>query len=83
MYRIKSKIYDVTNEKRREVFFIERKTFFGWRVITIDENNSSKQVEHASYQEAEEYLYSKYIGGWGEITKNGNVYVFSAYTMYY
>lgn len=83
MYRITSKLTNASSDKREEIFLIQRKSIFGWKTITIDEDRSSKDVEHGSYQDAEEYLYSKYLNGWGEISKNGNVYTFRAYTMYY
>jgi hypothetical protein len=83
MYRIISKINNASSDKREEIFLIQRKSIFGWKTITIDEDQSSKDVEHSSYEEAEEYLYSKYLNGWGEIHKSGNVYTFHAYTMCY
>jgi hypothetical protein len=67
--------------KQPELFIIEKKDWLGWSEIKSTEI-VSKRKSHMSYKDAERYMFHKYFGYGGECKRNGNVYVYTPYTLY-
>lgn len=61
-------------------YVIEKKKLFGWEEVVKKELIPTR-VSHKTYEDAEAYLYSKYMGH-GYCKKIGNVYEYHAYTYY-
>lgn len=59
-------------------YVIERKTWFGWKEI-FNTELKPKRISHKTYEDAEAYLYSNYMGH-GKCTKIGVEYTYTAYT---
>lgn len=57
--------YRITHESRQDFtqmeFFIERKTWFGWRKVKSGENGDYNIVKFKSYVEAERHMKEKYF----------------------
>lgn len=70
----------ITNGRARIEYVIERKTWFGWKEI-FNVELKSKRISHKTYQDAEAYLYSNYMGH-GMCTKIGSKYKYEPYTYY-
>lgn len=71
----------VENGRARIEYVIERKTFFGWKEI-FNTELEPKRISHKTYQDAETYLMTNYMGH-GECIKIGVVYKYEPYTYYY
>lgn len=67
-----------TNGRASIEYVVERKTFFGWKEI-FNTELEPKRISHKTYQDAEAYLYSKYMGH-GICTKIGVEYKYEPYT---
>lgn len=61
-------------------YVIEKKTFFGWKEV-FNTELTPKRISHKTYQDAESYLYSNYMGH-GMCTKIGVEYQYLPYTYY-
>ena len=59
-------------------YVIERKTFFGWKEV-FNTEITPKRISHKTYQDAEAYLYSNYMGH-GMCTKIGVEYKYEPYS---
>ena len=70
----------ITNGRARIEYVIERKTFFGWKEI-FNTELKPKRISHETYQDAEAYLYSNYMGH-GICSKIGVEYTYEPYTYY-
>lgn len=80
-YRIISKH---NNKLLNPSFFIQRKSFFFWKNITITENRESKELKFDAYEDAEAYMREKYFSTEGEIFKpSQNEYHYTQYSYYY
>ena len=66
------------NGRARIEYVIEKQTWLGWKEILKKELKSGR-VSHETYQDAEAYLYSKYMGH-GMCKKIGNEYQYTEYT---
>jgi hypothetical protein len=67
------------NPDRKGSFAIYKKGVFGtWKEVKRSEITSS-EIHHDTYQEAEDYMYKKYMGH-GRVEKSGNIYKYSAYS---
>ncbi len=80
----KYKIVSKHNNKLLNIsFYIQRKSFFGWRNITITENKESKVLKFDSYEDAETYMRDKYFSTEGEVFKpSENEYHYTEYSYY-
>jgi hypothetical protein len=76
-YRIISKDpSDLTQIK----FYIQRKRFWGWRIIEVIENNKSVRLTFGSLGEAEIYIYKNYFGAGEVYQPRPNEYWYERYT---
>ena len=62
------------------LYIIEKKGWFGWREVKHVEV-SSKRLSYPSYDDAEKYMISNYMGS-GNYRRNGNVYDYIPYMGY-
>lgn len=70
------------NPSKAEIeYVIERKGRFRWKEISQKEIKD-KKLSYKTYQEAEAYMFSEYMGcGWCK--KTNNIYEYQAYTLCY
>ena len=69
------------NGRARIEYVIEKKTYwFGWKEI-FNTEIKPKRISHETYQDAEAYLYSNYMGH-GMCKKIGNEYEYTDYTYF-
>lgn len=78
-FRIVRLIHDVNMDDRYNEWVIEQKKFWRWKEIVRWEGPKSKLISHKSYEDAENYMFKKYMGH-GICEQNGNVYKFTNYT---
>jgi hypothetical protein len=52
---------------KKQTYFIQKKGFWGWRMIHIKENNESKRLSFNSFVEAEFHILKNYCRHNGEI----------------
>ena len=81
-FRIVHLFHDSYSDKREIEWVIEQKKFWGWREIYRNEGPRQVQVTHSSYDEAEQYLLSKYTGH-GICKRYGNLYTYEDYSYSY
>lgn len=80
--------YRITSETRSDstknnvVYYIERKKWFGWRKIRIDEDVKTTILCFNTYKEAEAYLTQNYIGDGYYYNPYPNEYHYMAYSYY-
>ncbi len=57
--------YRITHESKHDFtdmwFYIERKTWFGWRTVKAGENGNYYALAFSSYVEAERHMKNKYF----------------------
>lgn len=76
-YRLISKNpSDVT----KTTWYIQRKKFWGWRIIHVNENKQSKELSFGSLGEAEYYMYKNYFRDGEVYQPTLNEYWFNRYT---
>lgn len=67
----------------KETYHIQKKKFWGWRMIHIKENKEDNRLSFNSYGEAEFHIIKKYCRGEGEIYQPcPNEYHYLEYTYY-
>ena len=67
--------------KAKIEYVIERKGWFGWKEISQKEIKD-KKLSYKTYQEAEAYMFSKYME-YGWCKKTNNIYEYQAYFYYF
>ena len=68
---------------KKQTYHIQKKGFWGWRMIHIKENKSSTRLSFNSYGEAEFHLLRKYCLSHGEISQPyPNEYHYRAFSYY-
>jgi hypothetical protein len=80
--RIIEEITESGSKERKNKFKIQIKTFWGWKNLQNSDGISYIDIEFVKYKDAEDYMYDK-IFRFGETIKNGNLYKYSEYRMYY
>lgn len=70
MIRIIEQIDTYKNDDN--TFYLERKSFWGWKEIFKTELSTRDLITFTSYSDAEEYILYKFSDG--IVLKNGNVY---------
>lgn len=80
--RIIEVITDSGSKERKHKFKIQRKTFLGWKTLKNSDGIKETDIEFEKYKDSEEYMYVNFFK-FGETIKNGNLYKYSQYTMYY
>jgi len=68
------------NGRSRIEYVIEKQTWLGWKEI-FNTELEPKRISHKTYQDAEVYLYSKYMGH-GICTKIGVEYKYEPYVYF-
>lgn len=73
MIRIIEEISTYNSNKR--VFYLERKSFWGWELVINITISNQKLLTFDTYNDAEEYILKEFSNG--IILKNGNTYKYS------
>lgn len=80
-YRIVS---EQNNKLLQPTFYIQRKSLFFWRNVSLKENKSSKDLTFSTYEDAEVYMRDKYFSTEGSVFKpSQNEYHYTEFSLYY
>lgn len=79
--------YRIINQSRHDLtnitFHVQRKGFWGWRMIKVTENGDSKHLSFGSYVEAEHYIVKNYFRDGHLYQPTPNEYHYTQATYYY
>ena len=79
--------YRIVNQSRNDLtnitFHVQRKGFWGWRMVKVTENGNTENLSFGSYVEAEQYIVKKYFRDGHLYQPRPNEYHYTQATYYY